>query len=442
MDIEQTLKRRAQKVMVGGVASGWNDFPIFGANHYSKAERSLVFDVEGKKYIDYCMGWGSLFLGHNPEIIKEAFIKAYEVGFGFQYETEYHVKLAELITEIAPCGEKVRFANSGTEATMFAIRMARCRTGKKKIIKFEGHFHGVHDYLLFAMDACDRLGKKMELGQLEPIPGSAGIPNDVKDLVIPVPYNDTDAFLKVVEHYKDEIAGVIMEPICLASAVIYPNRDFISVVRDVCSKENIVLIFDEVMSGFRENLEGAQKSFNVIPDIATYGKVLGCGLPIAAIAGKTEFMDVLKPIGGAEASGTNTGRVITMIGSYYALSYLKEHEELYERVNKLNTLFVDGVNAVFERNGVVGHAQGYGGRIVIHFGSEKPIRSFRDAVETWNKDYHMACYKKVYKEGLYSFLLPLLVCPEPLTITPVHTESEINETLNILESTVKSIPYK
>jgi glutamate-1-semialdehyde 2,1-aminomutase len=155
MSYEQILKERADKVMVGGVASGWNKFPIVGANHFSKADGTYIFDVDGKKYIDYCMGWGSLFLGHNPEVIKEAFNQAFEIGFGFQYETEYHVKLAELITEIVPCGDKVRFANSGTEATMFAIRMARCKTGRKKIIKFEGHFHGVHDYLLFSMDASD-----------------------------------------------------------------------------------------------------------------------------------------------------------------------------------------------------------------------------------------------------------------------------------------------
>lgn len=441
MDNEQALKLKANQVMVGGVACGWNNFPIFGANHYSHARGTHIYDINGRDYIDYCMGWGSLFLGHHPEIIKQAFEKAFEIGFGFQYETNYHVKLAELITGLIPCGDKVRFANSGTEATMFAIRIARCYTGKKKIIKFEGHFHGVHDYLLYANDCSPYLGKKNELGEISPVPGSGGIPDNIDDLIIPVSFNNTESLVRIVEKHGAEVAGIIMEPICLASAVIYPEKDFLKTVRELCTQNNMVLIFDEVMSGFRGGLGGAQEYLGIMPDIATYGKILGCGLPIAAVVGNSKFMDMLEPIGKGIASGTNTGRVLNIIGSYYALSYLKNNSSIYNRLSELTTYFVKKTNELFAKYHVKGFATGYAGRIVIHFGSDKPLTNFRDAVTTWNKEYHVQCYEQAYKRGLYAFLLPLLVCPEPITITPVHTPEDLNETLNILESIVKNTPY-
>ncbi len=434
---ENALRVRAEKVLVGGVTSAWNNFEIFGAKHFSGATGAHIKDIDGKEYIDYCMGWGSLFMGHQPQFIREAFDHAFNIGFGFQYETEYSIKLAELIIEIVPCAEKVRFANSGTEATQFAIRMARSITGREKIIKFEGHFHGVHDYLLYSMDTSSRLGKKLESGAFESIPGSSGIPGFIKDVTITLPYNDINALEQVLEYYKGEIAGIIMEPICLASAVILPDKEFINFIREACNQFGILLIFDEVMSGFRENIGGAQKTLDVIPDIATFGKVLGCGMSIAAIAGKTQYMDVLAPIGPSVASGTNTGRLLTMMGSYYALSYLKNHQECYEKLRKLSKRFDDSATEILTRNGIKGVIQSYGGRTVIHFGTDNPIHNFRDTVTTWDKKFHLKCYEKTMANGLYAFLLPLLVCPEPLCITPSHTFEDIDQTLNIFEDIIK-----
>ncbi|MGG4551380.1 aspartate aminotransferase family protein [Paenibacillus humicus] len=441
MSIDKLLQERANSVLVGGVSSGWNSFPNFDVKHFKQSDGAYIYDVDGQKYIDYCMGWGSLFLGHKPDIIQNAFNEAFNIGFGFQYETEYHVKLAELITELVPCGEKVRFANSGTEATMFAIRMARTKTGRKKIIKFEGHFHGVHDYLLFAMDASDRLGKKMLSGEIEPISGSSGIPSDINELVIPVPFNDIEAFQNVIDKYGDDIAGVILEPILLSSAVIFPNIDYLKAIRNICTQKGIVLIFDEVMSGFRGEIAGAQNYLGVTPDLATFGKILGGGLPIAAIVGKSEFMDVLRPIGNAEASGTNTGRVYAMVGAYHVLNHLRNNPHLYSEAHHLNDLFCNGVKEIFSHHGVPGFANGYAGRIVIHIGTNEPCNNFRDVVNTWNKTYHLKCYEQAYNKKLYAFLLPLLVCPEPITITPIHTREDINETLNILESIIRNTPY-
>lgn len=436
------LAERAEQVLVGGVSSGWNKFALYGATHFASASGAHLVDVEGKRWLDFCMGWGSLLLGHNPPVIQEALAKALEIGFGFQYETEYHVLLAELIAASLPFADKIRFANSGTEATLFATRIARCYTGRKKILKFEGNFHGVNDYLMFAVDSSPRLGERLATGDIEPVPGSAGIPSPIGDLVIPVPYNGTEAFCEAVRRHKDDLAAVIMEPVVLASMVIAPDREFIETVRRVCTEENIVLIFDEVMSGFRLSFGGAQEFLGVQPDLATYGKVLGCGLPIAAVAGRAALMDQLAPLGKGEASGTNTGRVLSTIGAYYALRYLREHPEVYAHIGRLNDMFIRESTNLFHRYGVKGVVAGYGGRICMHFGSENRLRNYREVVDTWNRDFHYKCYQKAYERGLYAFLMPLGVCPEPISLTYAHQQGDIEETLTILETILSEVPYR
>lgn len=442
MSQQDILTNRANRVMVGGVASGWNSFYEFGAKHFKHAEGTYIYDVEGKRYIDYCMGWASLFLGHNSKIVGEALQKALELGFGFQYETEYHVKLAELITEAIPCADKVRFANSGTEANIFATRIARCATGRQKILKFEGHFHGVLDNLLFSTDTSPNLGGMLANGDFEAVPGSKGIPNNTQELILIVPFNDINSFRETVERHKTEIAAVIMEPICLASAVIYPDEQFLKEVRDICTREKIVLIFDEVMTGFRRGFGVAQSHIGVTPDLTTLGKIIGCGFPVAAVVGKVDLMNELQPIGKGQASGTNTGRLMSILGSYYVLSYLKDNQSLYEHLNINSDYMINQINMLIKRYGIKGFADGYAGRIVTHFGFDEKIQSYRQSVDSWNKEFNNKCYKAAYEKGLYGFFLPLGICPEPITITPMHKKSDIDETLEILESIFKCTPYR
>lgn len=432
------IKEMAEKYLVGGVSCGWNAMNTFGATHFSKAEGCRLTRIDGKKFIDYSMGWGSLFLGHNNEIAKKSFEQAFNIGFGMQYETEYHVKLAELLCNIIPCADKVRFTNTGTESTLFAIRMARSYTGKEKIIKFEGHFHGVHDYLNFANDVPDKLGKRRSDGTIEPLSGSSGIPIKLEEYVIPIAYNDIDTFEKTVSLHKNEIAGVIVEPICLASAIMFPQNYFLNIVRELCTDNNIVLIFDEVMSGFRENIHCAQATVGIEPDIATFSKILGGGFIISAIAGKEPFMNVLDPVGDCVASGTNIGRLLSVIGSYNTIKFLDEHPDIYGKHKENSEYFINEINKIFNRLGVEGCAKGYGGRMTIYFGSNSLEDNYEYIVKNWNKKLHMTCYKKAYDAGLYGFLMPLTICPEPICLTPAHKLDDINETLNIFESILKN----
>lgn len=438
----EELAEQASHVLVGGVSCGWNSMKDFGATHVKKAEGAHIWDVDGKEYIDYSMGWASLFLGHTPEFYEETIKEAMGIGFGLQYETEYHVKLAKLLTEVIPSAEKVRFTNTGTESTMYAIKMARAYTGKEKIIKFEGHFHGVNDYLNFSNDAMDKLGQRRPNGSIDPLPGSSGIPSAMKDYVISLQYNDIDSFYKVIEEEKDSIAGVILEPICLASVIMFPQDDFLEKIRKVCDDVGIVLVFDEVMAGFREQIGGVQSYYNVVPDITTISKVMGCGFIISAIVGKSKFMDILDPVGNCVASGTNTGRLLSVIGSYKALTYLREHSEVYDKNNENSKYFMSQINEIGARNHVPLISKGFGGRIVIHFGATELKDNYEDVVRTWNREYHMKCYHQAYENGLFSFLMPLSICSEPITITPAHERSDIDKTLDIFETILKKTNYR
>jgi len=433
------LKVRADACLVGGVSCGWNSMEKIGAIHFTKAEGCHLYRVDGKRFIDFSMGWGSLFLGHNHLTAKKSFEQSFEFGFGMQYETEYHVLLAELICQNVPCAEKVRLTNTGTESTMYAIRMARAYTGKEKIVKFEGHFHGVHDYLNFSNDVSPVLGKRFNNGAIESLPGSSGIPRIMSEYIITVAYNDFDSFSQIMQVHKDEIAGVVLEPICLASAIMFPGSDFLNNLRKICCDNNILLIFDEVMSGFRENIGCAQKSFNVIPDIATFSKILGGGFVISAIAGKEEFMNILDPIGNCVASGTNNGRLASVISSYNTLSHLCEHPEIYEAHRIMSEYFISSVKDIFSNYGVKGTAKGYGGRTVIYFGSDYLEDNYEYIVKHWDKEYNLRCYQEAYRRGLYGFLMPLRICPEPVCLTPAHSKEDVDETLNILEDIVKNV---
>lgn len=423
---------KANKYFVGGVSSGWNKMKDFEPIIFKRAEGCLLFS-DNNVYTDYCMGWGSLFLGHNPNYLRDVFEEASKVGFGFQYETEYHLMLAELIINSIPSAEKVRFTNTGTESTMQAIRMARAITSKEKIVKFEGHFHGVNDYLNFSNDVSN-IGKRLSNGIIESLPGSSGIPDGMSQYVISLAYNDIDTFLKVVE--EDNIAGVILEPICLASAIMFPQNDFLRKLRSICTENNIILIFDEVMSGFRNNIGGAQKDFNVVPDITIISKILGGGFPISAIVGKNEYMNIVDPIGDCVVSGTNNGRLLSVIGAYHTIKHLQDNPNLYKTNRSNMDYFIDNINEILNRKEIDGIARGYGGRVSIHFGTTKLQDNYESVIKTWDRDKHMNVYKGAMENNLYGFLLPLSRCPEPICITPAHTKEVIDNTLNIFEKIV------
>ena len=407
-----------------------------------RAEGARLIDVDGREYIDWIMGWGSLLLGHNPQSIFDAIQNAIQLGFGFQYETESHGQLAREICQAVPGAEKVRLANTGSEATLHALRVAREVTGRRKIVKFEGHFHGLNDYLLYGVDCSPFLGAQLADRSITPVGGSAGLPDeDLKELIIVLPFNDVDALQATFEKQGAEIAAIILEPIALNIGCIAPDEGFLQTLREICDANGSLLIYDEVLTGFRVARGGAGELFGVAADLVCLGKALGCGMPVAALAGKREYMEVLTPKGEVQMAGTNTGRHMTVLGTLAAVRTMGQ-PGFYEHLRSLNDRAVHGCRMLFERYGVPAYVEGYGGRIGVFLGPDTRPRDFREVVRTWNRKFHVACYREAYhRKGLFGFLLPLGVCPEPITLSAAHTFELIDETLNRLEHILKTIPY-
>jgi glutamate-1-semialdehyde 2,1-aminomutase len=308
----EELFQSAQKHFIGGAGAGGRYNPLLKRPLYvTRGRGSRFWDVDGKEYIDFFTGSGANFLGHAHPAINEGIRQALEVGIICNGETEYHSRLAEMIAEAVPCAEKIRFANSGTEATMGAIRIARGYTGKPKVLKFEGHFHGMHDYLWY--NCSTAIGEERADGTVSPLPDSEGIPAAMADLVVVVPFNDIEAFDRAIAAHRHELAAVIMEAISYNQGCIPASPELLRHVRKTCDDTGIVLIFDEVLSGFRMCRGGAQQYYGVTPDLCTLAKALGGGVPIAAVAGKSEVMSVLNPGGRTGMSGTYTGHLTAVM---------------------------------------------------------------------------------------------------------------------------------
>jgi glutamate-1-semialdehyde 2,1-aminomutase len=321
----QLLFERAKKILPGGVNSpvrAFYPYPFF----VKRAFGSKLFDVDNKVYIDYCNAYGAMLFGHAyPEVI-DAVKNQLENGTLYGAPTEQEVTFAELIKQASPCMEMMRLANTGTEATMHAIRAARGYTGRKKIIKFEGCFHGSHDNVLVkAGSGAATFGT----------PNSLGIPEETTKNTIVLPYNDIAAIETVLEQEGNEIAAVIVEPILANVGLILPKTDYLATLRKLTSKYGIVLIFDEIITGFRLALGGAQEYFNIKPDLTTLGKVLGGGFPVAAFGGKAEIMQTISPVGGVYQAGTFSGNPVSAIAGSTVLKILMQKKnELYPQLEK------------------------------------------------------------------------------------------------------------
>lgn len=437
--IARTLEQRAEDALVGGVSAGWN-YLLDGPRYFREARGAHVFDTAGQRHIDYMMGWGSLLLGHDPEPLRAALLEVLQGGFLFQYETPLHVELAERIRALAPGAERVRLANSGTEATLHALRIARAATGRAKVIKFEGHFHGLHDGLLFGTDSSPRLGHGRGDGSFEPVAGSAGMPESLGELCLVLPWNSPEALERAVALHRGELAAVILEPIAFNMGCVAPDPGFLEFVRELTAREGIVLIFDEVLTGFRLAPGGAAEYLGVTPDLACYGKALGCGMPIAAVAGRRDLMATISPLGGVEVSGTNTGRILTVAGAIAALREIAR-PETHARLAALQDLLVRGLRTVLDRHGVPAYVEGHGGRIAVYLGLTERPRDLRAIVAGWDRAYHLECYKAARERGLYGFLNPLPYSPEAITLSTAHSRQDIEETLNVLDTVLARLPY-
>ena len=431
----QQLYEAAQKHLIGGAGAGGRYHPLLERPLYlARGKGSRFWDVDGKEYIDFFTGSGANFLGHAHPAIHAAIRQALDVGVICNGETEYHSRLAGLVAEAVPCAEKIRFANSGTEATLGALRIARGYAGKPMILKFEGHFHGMHDYLWY--NCATALGDPREDGTVGPVPDSDGMPAALADLILVVPFNDVAAFERAVAAHKDELAAVILEPISYNQGCIPAHPEFLRQVRETCTRAGIVLIFDEVLSGFRMCRGGAQEYYGVTPDLCTLAKALGGGVPIAAVCGRTEVMSVLNPLGHTGMSGTYTGHLTAVMGALACQTELAK-PGFYEHINALADRLYRGMREALRVTGVPGIVQGIGARFGLYLGVTEPVTSYRDATRS-SREMEVKFLLGCLKRGLY---LHDYAHPTPMHhgFSSQHTIQDIDQALNIMEDSLEDL---
>src|SRR5438270_1160498 len=341
----QELHARASRVIPGGVDSPVRAFKSVGGEppYIVRGKGSRIWDADGNDYIDYVGSWGPLILGHAFPSVVEAVEKANRDGASFGACTPAEAELAEAVIEAFPSMDKVRFVSSGTEATMSAIRLARAFTGRKYIVKFEGCYHGHADSLLVkAGSGVATLG----------IPGSAGVLDEQAKFTLALPFNNQQAVQEAFAKFKEQIACVIVEPVVGNMGCVPPREDYLEFLRSVTAEHGTVLIFDEVMTGFRLSLGGAQQLYNIKPDLTTLGKIIGGGLPVGAYGGRAELMDMIAPLGPVYQAGTLSGNPLAMAAGLATLRELQQRPEIYRQLEQRTATLVEGVLAAAKRKGV------------------------------------------------------------------------------------------
>src|SRR5690554_4759983 len=336
IDKSEALFARTQQFIPGGVNSPVRAFKAVGGNpvFIKRADGAYIFDENDNAYIELINSWGPMVLGHNHPIVREAVIKAMEQGTSFGAPTAMEVQVAELISQLVPSVEKVRMVNSGTEATMSAIRLARGYTGKDKFIKFEGNYHGHGDsFLIAAGSGAITMGN----------PDSPGVTKGTAKDTLLAPFNDLEAVRRLVEANKDKVAAIILEPVAGNMGLVLPKPGFLQGLREICDREGILLIFDEVMTGFRLSKGGAQERFGVMPDLTTLGKIIGGGMPVGAYGGKREIMDYVSPLGPVYQAGTLSGNPIAMSAGLALLNYLDQNRSVYQELETIGNRLVGGL---------------------------------------------------------------------------------------------------
>ena len=414
--------------MPGGVNSPVRAFKNINGNpvFFEKAQGAYLFDADGNKYIDYIGSWGPMIMGHSHPDIVNAIKKQAELGTSYGAPTSLESNVAELIIKNVPSIEKIRMVNSGTEATMSSIRLARGFTNRDKIIKFDGCYHGHVDSLLI----------KAGSGVLTfGLPDSPGIPEDLAKHTITCPYNDIAAFIEIFNSVKDDLAAVIVEPIAGNMGFIPGTEEFLQTLRSFTESNNSLLIFDEVMSGFRVSLGGAQEIFNIKPDITALGKVIGGGLPVGAFGGKKEIMDFLAPEGPVYQAGTLSGNPLAMAAGSTLLKLLIENNP-YKKLEENAELMIEGMNEVMSFVGIPFSKQQIGGMFGFFFSEELPL-NINDVSKTNDKTFSMfinACIKN----GIY--FAPSKY--EAGFISSMHSNKEIDETLDVVGNIIKKGNFK
>ena len=393
----ETLFNQSQQLIPGGVNSPVRAFRSVGGTpiFFKKGLGSKLWDVDGKEYIDYINSWGPMIVGHaHPDVIK-AVQEAAANSLSFGAPTSLELEMAQLINKLVPSMEQVRLNSSGTEATMSAIRTARGFTGREKIVKFEGCYHGHSDGLL--VKAGSGL-LTFQDDETKGVPDSSGVPASVAALTLTLEYNNTQQLSDLFTKMGDEIACVIIEPVVGNMNLIVPTMEFLQTLRALCTKHGAVLIFDEVMTGFRVHLGGAQALYNITPDLTTLGKVIGGGLPVGAFGGRRDIMQFLAPIGKVYQAGTLSGNPVAVSAGLATLKLIQA-EGFHARLSAMTTKLMDGLKQAAKVTGVVFNAQNVGGMFGLYFSAKCPT-SYHEMTLS-NKDHFNLFFHSMLSSGVY-----------------------------------------
>lgn len=419
------LFNRAQSAIPGGVNSPVRAYRSVGLNplFIEKAAGSKIYDVDGNEFIDYVGSWGPMILGHANPVILEAIKKVMDSGLSFGAPTEAEILLAETIKKMMPSIELVRMVNSGTEATMSAIRVARGFSGRDKIIKFSGCYHGHADYLLVkAGSGATTLGT----------PDSPGVPDAFARETLIAKYNDIEDVRDLCEQHIDEIAAIILEPVAGNMGVISPKPGFLKALRELCDLRGIVLIFDEVMTGFRVAKGGAQELFHVTPDLTTLGKIIGGGMPVGAYGGRLDIMKHVSPMGDVYQAGTLSGNPIAMAAGLAMLTEL-EKPGVYEDIGQKTTWLVNEIKDILNKSGIPYRIQQVGGMFGFAF-IDHDIHCFEDALQC-DTDLFAKFFKEMLNQGIY--LAPSAF--EASFMSAAHSEMDLEKTRDAFKTAIQHI---
>jgi glutamate-1-semialdehyde 2,1-aminomutase len=410
------LQKRAEQLIPGGVNSPVRAFGGVGGDplYIVRGHGSHIWDADENEYVDYIGSWGPLILGHAAPAVVAAVIAAARSGTSFGTSNPAEADLAELVISAFPHMHKVRFVSSGTEATMSAIRLARAYTKRKYIVKFEGCYHGHADALLVkAGSGVATLG----------IPGSAGVPEEFTRFTLALPFNDSKALEQAVEKFKDQIACVIVEPVVGNMGCVPPALGYLEALRAITQHNKALLIFDEVMTGFRLAFGGAQELYGIQPDLTTMGKIIGGGLPVGAYGGPSEIMDLVAPLGPVYQAGTLSGNPVAMAAGYATVSYLRDHKDIYSKLDKLSGEVVAGVAAAAKDAGVT-MCHNRVGSMFTWFFAEGPVTDWPSAAKCDTEAFGRF-FRAMIEGGIY--LPPSQF--EAAFLSAAHTERDVQQTI-------------
>ena len=429
----QEIFEQAKNLMVGGGCAGGRINHVLGRPLYiDHADGCHVVTTDGEEFIDYHCGAGAMMFGFKNPRIEAALQEGIKEGFYMNFESEHTLEFAELFTKLVPTAEKIRLVNSGTEATMAAIRAARAYTGKNLIIKMDGPFHGMHEQIWYhggyGTD-YDEFGETRTVNDQ-----SAGFPKNGHENVKLIRFNDIDAVKHVFKKYKGDIAALIMEPINYDCGCVIPHKEYMKQVRELCTQEGILLIYDEVISGVRFRPGSAQGYFGIKPDLSTFAKAVANGFSLALVAGKADVMDVFNPLGPVTCSGTSSGNLLSVIAAKECMKMALE-PDFYDKIEHIEKKLIGGMNDLFRKHGIQGHAASKGARFALYFGYDDPEtdRYLEKTVKLYKDEQYKKFVAGCIKEKIYINYSGAMPFPHHSGFGIAHSDAVIDETLERID---------